>query len=274
MLNSFKQLGRMIRFLQSENLSDFSVSPIPDQLEKRQVLWRSLINQRPALPISQDYLILEDDYLKHWRATISPVTLENCQKTNHIGIYSYHGDIRYLAIDAIVNAANSELLGCFIPNHTCVDNTIHTFAGYRLRLACHDMMVEQGHKEGIGQAKLTAAYHLPANYIIHTVGPQIGVGQKLSPIRADLLACCYRSCLNLAMNQKLETIAFCTISTGEFGFPKKEAAQIAIDTVLKWQKEYPNQLSVIFNTFTSEDKTLYETYLRKEKWSDHLDNLS
>ncbi|MDV5975964.1 UNVERIFIED_CONTAM: protein-ADP-ribose hydrolase [Streptococcus canis] len=268
MLNSFHLLGEMISQLQAEDwVSSNHFSELPTSLEKRETLWRALINQRPALPLSQDYLVLEDAYLDAWQDSICPITLEGCQKTPHDQIFLYHGDIRHLAVDAIVNAANSELLGCFIPNHGCIDNAIHTFAGSRLRLACQSLMAKQGRKEAIGQAKLTSAYHLPASYIIHTVGPRIAKGQHISPIRADLLARCYRSSLDLAVKAGLTSLAFCSISTGEFGFPKKEAAQIAIKTVFKWQAEHPDSktLAIIFNTFTSEDKTLYDTYLQKEK---------
>ncbi|MGY5264629.1 protein-ADP-ribose hydrolase [Streptococcus pyogenes] len=266
MPSSFDLLGEMIGLLQTEPLTSSWACPLPNALTKRQDLWRALINQRPALPLSKDYLNLEDAYLDDWRASFVPVSVKDCQKTNYTSLFLYHGDIRYLAVDAIVNAANSELLGCFIPNHGCIDNAIHTFAGSRLRLACQAIMTEQGRKEAIGQAKLTSAYHLPASYIIHTVGPRITKGQHVSSIRADLLARCYRSSLDLAVKAGLTSLAFCSISTGEFGFPKKEAAQIAIKTVLKWQAEHPESktLTIIFNTFTSEDKALYDTYLQKE----------
>ncbi|MGT2887312.1 protein-ADP-ribose hydrolase [Streptococcus didelphis] len=264
MPNSFDLLGKMIGQLQAEQSNNSLVCPLPNSLTERQVLWRSLINQRPALPLSQDYLQLEDAYLDDWCSSFVPVSVKDCQKTNYTNLFLYHGDIRHLGVDAIVNAANSDLLGCFIPNHGCIDNAIHTFAGSRLRLVCQAIITEQGRKEAIGQAKLTSAYHLPASYIIHTVGPRIAKGQPISSIRSDLLARCYRSCLNLAVKEGLTSLAFCSISTGEFGFPKKEAAQIAIKTVLDWQARHSEQLAIIFNTFTSEDKVLYDTYLQKE----------
>ena len=267
MPSSFDLLGEMIGLLQAEQLNNSLACPLPNSLIERQDLWRALVNQRPALPLSQDYLQLEDAYLDDWRTSFVPVSVKDCQKTNYTSLFLYCGDMRYLGVDPIVNAANSELLGCFIPNHGCIDNAIHTFAGSRLRLACQAIITEQGRKEAIGQAKLTSASHLPASYIIPTVGPRIAKEQHISPIRADLLARCYRSSLDLAVKAGLTSLAFCSISTGEFGFPKKEAAQIAIKTVFKWQAEHPDSktLAIIFNTFTSEDKTLYDTYLQKEK---------
>lgn len=264
MLNQSDLLGDMIALLLAERGIDHESETIASSLSARHHQWRSLINQRPASPISDAYLHLEDVYLTKFHQGKKTVYLKDCQPTPYSNIYSYHGDITSLGVDAIVNAANSQMLGCFIPNHHCIDNAIHTFSGVRLRLACHELMLAQGKKEAIGQAKLTDAYHLPAKYVIHTVGPQITAGQEVSAIRANLLAKCYEACLSLAQSKQLTSIAFCAISTGEFGFPKAEAASIAFKTVLRWQQDHSYPINIIFTTFTSEDYHLYQQLFKKE----------
>ena len=171
--------------------------------------------------------------------------------------YLWRGDITTLEVDAIVNAANSALLGCFSPNHGCIDNAIHTFAGVQLRLACHAIMQAQGHEEPTGTAKITPGFNLPARYVLHTVGPI--VSGRLSDTHCDLLASCYESCLKLAAENSLKSVAFCCISTGVFGFPQKEAARIAVDTVTAFQKEHP--IDVVFNVFKEADLRLYQALL-------------
>ena len=163
-------------------------------------------------------------------------------------------------MDAIVNAANRQLLGCFVPCHGCIDNAIHSAAGMELRQACAQLMARQGHEEPTGQAKLTPGYHLPCRYVLHTVGPII-----TGPVtRRDqaLLASCYRACLALAEAHGLASVAFCCISTGEFHFPNDLAAQIAADTVSAWQRDHPQAPAVVFNVFKDEDRALYEALLR------------
>ncbi|EHI69482.1 macro domain protein [Streptococcus ictaluri 707-05] len=257
----------MIAYLWTEK-EDNSPLFLSKTLKEREILWRSLLNQRPAKAISEDYLALEDLYLEELQKESPVISLSDCESSDFSEVRMFHGDIRQLALDAIVNAANSELIGCFIPNHHCIDNAIHTFAGVRLRLACQDIMSKQKGKEAIGQAKLTSSYHLPAKYVMHTVGPRVAPGQVVSPIRADLLARCYRACLDLARKNQLNSIAFCAISTGEFGFPKKEAAEIAVKTVLEWKAQDHSGLTVVFNTFTAEDKAIYHSLLRKEVSND------
>lgn len=255
-------LRQMIAYLVQERGEELPT--LPDQLEELERIWRGLINQRPAQPISSAYLEREDAYLT--QRPLSPMGLEACQQTDHPSIYLYKGDICHLSVDGIVNAANSVMLGCFIPNHGCIDNAIHTFAGYRLRLACQDLM--KGKKEAVGGARLTPAFHLPAKYVLHTVGPYIGQGQAVSPIRANLLRQSYLSCLKLAQEEGLKSLAFCAISTGEFGFPKDQARQIAVETVSQWLTQTETDLQVIFDLFSQEDYEAYEQELMKKRRTD------
>ena len=195
-------------------------------------------------------------------------------------LYLWQGDITTLAADAIVNAANSAMTGCYIPNHRCIDNAIHTFAGVQLRLYCHTYMQEQANKqtgsyaeqegkkrgsyaEPTGHAMLSPAYNLPAKFILHTVGPI--VGDTLREEDCQLLASCYTSCLDLASRHQLESIAFCCISTGEFHFPNDRAAEIAIRTVQGWLVRHPASTitKVVFNVFKNEDLAIYRSLLQK-----------
>lgn len=232
---------------------------LPDQYDQALAVWRGLVNRRPAQPAPEGYLTLEREFLT-WHKGQQRQTLADCQQVAD-QIYLYQGDLTQLAVSAIVNPANSELLGCFEPNHICLDNAIHTFAGLELRLACAQLMAAQGRKEAVGQAKLTAAYQLPADWVIHTVGPFIPAGQSVSPIRAKLLKQCYLSCLKLAEEQELTALAFPAIATGQFGFPRQQAAPIAIQTVQNWLSQTGSQMTVIFALFTGEDYAIYKDLL-------------
>ena len=230
--------------------------PLPSIEAEQKRLLRGLMNVRSPHPIGQEFLPLQDEYLQEeqrrrgvtdWR-TLSPI---------RDGLYLWRGDITTLRCDAIVNAANSALLGCFYPCHGCIDNAIHTFAGVQLRLYLDEQMKEQGHDEPVGQAKLTPAFNLPCRYVLHTVGPY--VGGRLTEAHRAQLASCYRSCLETAEQHGLENVAFCCISTGEFHFPREEAAQIAIQTVQTYQKH--SAIKVIFNVFQESDERLYQRLL-------------
>ena len=176
-------------------------------------------------------------------------------------LFLWQGDITRLNSEAIVNAANSALLGCFIPCHQCIDNLVHTLAGVQLRLACHKIMTAQGHEETVGQAKLTPAFNLPSRYVIHTVGPMIqGMVTKKD---CELLASCYRSCLELASAHKIHSLAFCCISTGVFHFPQKLASRIAVETVDAFLKEDTTLEKVIFNVYKDEDYQYYQELLER-----------
>lgn len=177
------------------------------------------------------------------------------------GISIWQGDITRLAVDAIVNAANSQMLGCFVPCHGCIDNAIHSAAGMELREECAEIMRAQGHEEPTGQAKITKGYNLPAKHVIHTVGPIIY--DRVTEEDREDLASCYRSCLALAEENGLKSIAFCCISTGEFHFPNREAAEIAVKTVKDFLDSHPDGSlqKVIFNVFKDYDKKIYEKLL-------------
>ena len=177
-------------------------------------------------------------------------------------LHIWRGDITTLACDAIVNAANSALLGCFRPDHPCIDNAIHAAAGPRLRDDCAAIMTLQGHPEPTGAAKITRAYNLPCRYVLHTVGP-IHHGDDTIKKESDDLAKAYLSCLNLAKRiPSIKTLAFCGISTGVFGFPANRACQIAVKTVEQWLKNYPNHFqTIIFNVFSIRDELLYQQRL-------------
>ena len=202
---------------------------------------------------------MQDEYLKEEINKKGIVDINNVNPIQK-GIYLWQGDITTLRCDAIVNAANSAMTGCYVPNHRCIDNAIHSFAGVELRLECDEIMNRQGHGEPTGQAKITNAYNLPCKYIIHTVGPIISY--KLTSEDCELLANCYRSCLNLAAKNNLESIAFCCISTGEFHFPNDKAAQIAIKTVEEFMKKDTSVKKVIFNVFKDMDKEIYRELLK------------
>ena len=229
---------------------------IPTDEYNQKRLLRSLFNVRMPAPVSDDFLRVQDAYLQEETANkgITDIAdLEPMQK----GIYLWQGDITTLKCDAIVNAANSQMLGCFNPCHGCIDNAIHTFAGVQLRNACYELMKAQGYEEPTGQAKITPAYNLPCRYVIHTVGPI--VGGRLTEKDCELLKSCYLSCLKIAEKNGCKSIAFCCISTGVFGFPQYEAAQIAVDTVKEYQKQH--EIEVIFNVFKDSDKQIYRENL-------------
>lgn len=247
--------GKTTQELQQKNLFELTT------------LWRSLMNIAEPSQLTTEYLTLEDQYLSNLHRPTK--TLEDCQKYSP-QVYLYKGDLTVLEVDGIVNPANSDMLGCFIPNHHCLDNAIHTFAGSRLRLACLQMM--QGKKEPVGQARLTRGYHLPCLCVLHTVGPFVQNG-RVTAIRKHLLKQCYESCLNLAQKEGLGSLAFCCISTGEFGFPKKEAAEIAIETVLNWLNQHETSMKIIFSVYTEEDQQYYHTILHQRGGkSDELDS--
>ena len=231
----------------------------PDSAAEKRQLLRALMNVRPPLPVSNEFLKVQDEYLQEEirrRGTTSLADLTPVQP----GLYLWQGDITTLAVDAIVNAANSRMLGCFVPCHGCIDNAIHSAAGVQLRLECARIMAQQQTEEPTGKAKITKAYNLPCRYVLHTVGPIIH-GMVTRRDR-ELLAACYRSCLELAAEYGLKSVAFCCISTGEFHFPNELAAKIAVETVKGWQEKNPGRIEVIFNVFKDRDYEIYNRLLR------------
>lgn len=264
-MNNHKEeqlLKQMIEILSQE--SGESIEVERKTVEELKAHWRGLVNVRQPKEAPAEYITLENEYLKEYHSP-RVQTLADCASTANDQIKLYDGDLCELKVDAIVNAANSEMLGCFIPNHRCIDNAIHTFSGIELRSFCHHLMEEQGKKEPVGKAKMTPAFNLPSKYIIHTVGPFLPPGQKVTPLREQLLAGCYKSCLETAIKAGLTSIAFCGISTGEFGFPKEPASRIAVDTVKKWLTETASTMTVVFSTYTKEDQSIYQNYLSGEQ---------
>ena len=232
---------------------------IPQDFEEQRELLRALMNVRIAKNVDDEFIKVQDEYLKEEIKRKGIVDIDDLKPIKD-GIYLWQGDITTLRCDAIVNAANSGMTGCYVPNHRCIDNCIHSFAGVQLRLECDEIMTKQGYSEPTGQAKITNSYNLPCKYIIHTVGPIIN--GKLTSEDCDLLESCYKSCLELAVKNNLESIAFCCISTGEFHFPNDKAAQIAVKTVEEFMKKETSLKKVIFNVFKDMDKEIYRKLLK------------
>jgi len=232
---------------------------IPVGAEGQRQLLRGLMNVRKPANIGLDFLQVQDEYLQGETAAKGITDIADLAPVQP-GLYLWQGDITTLKCDAIVNAANSGMTGCYIPNHRCIDNAIHTYAGVELRLACEELMERQGYPEPTGQAKITPAFNLPCRYVLHTVGPIIN--GRVTEEDKELLASCYRSCLELAAEAGLESVAFCCISTGEFHFPHELAAELAVETVKEFRKKQTSVKKVIFNVFKALDKTIYEKLLR------------
>ena len=231
---------------------------IPAESEQQKILLRGLMNVRRPRRVGAEFLRVQDAYLQGETAEKGVTDVAGLTPMQP-GLYLWQGDITTLKCDAIVNAANSGMTGCYIPNHRCIDNAIHTYAGVELRLACEALMEQQGHLEPTGQAKITPAFNLPCRYVLHTVGPIIK-GQ-VTKQDEKLLASCYRSCLELAAENGLESVAFCCISTGEFHFPNELAAEIAVRTVKAFMTRQTSVRKVIFNVFKDLDKAIYEKLL-------------
>ena len=252
-----EQLDFLIKYLIDER--DETID-IPDDCQSKRALLRSLMNVRPPLKISDDFLKVQDELLTSETSNKDLTSPEDIKEVNG-KLMLWQGDITTLKVDAIVNAANSKLLGCFIPQHNCIDNVIHSAAGVQLRAECNRIMQTQDHDEEVGGAKITGAYNLPSKYVIHTVGPAIPYGSKPSKKDCDDLASCYNSCLDIASYNKLESIAFCCISTGVFNFPQDLAAKIAIKTVSQYLKSNETSLKhIIFNVFTDKDYLIYKEF--------------
>lgn len=250
----------LIRQLQRE-MPQYGDIAIPDGEEEQWRLLRSLFNVRPPYPASAEFLEVQDAYLGELvreRGMVKAEDLPPVRRNSRMSLWQ--GDITTLSCDAIVNAANSALLGCWQPCHSCIDNMIHTLSGVQLRIKCNEIMEAQGHEEETGTAKITPAYNLPCKYVLHTVGPIIS-----GPLRekdCELLASCYRSCLELAAENGVRSLAFCCISTGVFHFPQERAAGIAVDTVERFLETNDTVRQVIFNVFTDRDLEIYERLLQ------------
>ena len=243
-----KILDRLIQLLSDERQRDAAPNVKDDE---KPALFRALCNVRPPMPVSAEFIKLQDEYL-------SEITLERgVVEVNELdfkdGIALWQGDITRLAADGIVNACNCKLLGCFQPLHGCIDNAIHSFAGVQVRLDCNDIM--RGGDEQEGQVKVTKAYNLPSKFIFHTVGPQ--VYGKVTDENRQKLESCYISCIEKANEMNLTTLAFCCISTGVYGYPKDQAAELAVRTVI----EHKSNLNIIFCVFDEENYGIYANLL-------------
>lgn len=254
-------LDRIIGWLMAD--ADYQL-PIPADLSGKQQLMRALLNVRAPRPVTPEFLQWQDQELQQQCKDRGVVRI------TEPGISLWRGDITRLAVDAIVNAANSQMLGCFVPLHGCIDNCIHSAAGVQLRLECQRVM--QGSELPTGQAVITKAYNLASRYVIHTVGPicaqQAVPGHDFLPPQEQQqqLADCYANCLHLASEKGLQSIAFCCISTGVFHFPQELAAHIAVRTVRSFQRKHPESSAktLIFNVFKEEDYDIYQRIIDKQ----------
>lgn len=263
------------------------VARIPRDRQAQRDFLRALMNVRPPIPLQADFLRVQDALLTEEReargvvdgAALPTVAEERCttmtcgaasgtgMDTADENFVLWQGDITRLAVDAIVNAANSALLGCFVPLHRCIDNAIHSAAGLALRAVCDEIMREQGHPEPAGRAKITSGFNLPARYVLHTVGPIIapvgshvhepGIFTGVTHEAQQCLASCYRACLDLATEHGLTSVAFCCISTGEFHYPPQEAAETAVATCRAWLRANDAPMRIVFNVFKDEDLAIY-----------------
>lgn len=264
-----EKVSRLIQYLKNENRSYDTLAEPVDSVGKRRLL-RSLMNVRFPGPALNSYMELQDELLTEEAQEKGLVKVEELptaaeefgigQVRNADRMSLWRGDITRLQADAIVNAANSQLLGCFVPCHGCIDNAIHSAAGIQLRNACAELMEEQGHEEPTGKAKITPGYNLPAAHVIHTVGPIVGL--KVTEKQKEELKSCYVSCLKLAEKEGLKNIVFCCISTGEFHFPNKLAAEIAVDTADRFLTGSKLE-RVVFNVFKEEDYNIYKKLFKK-----------
>lgn len=255
-VNQNERLIFLIKYLLSEN-PQYEGVEIPDGAEERFKLFRGLVNVRAPRPVSEEFLEIQNAFL---RQKIAEKGIVNYRALMPVEprIYLWQGDITTLKCGAVVNAANSQMLGCFCPCHGCIDNAIHTFSGVQLRLECAEIIRKQGFEEPVGKAKITSAYNLPCEKIIHTVGPF--VGGELTDAHCEQLRSCYRECLKTVVQNGIKSVAFCCISTGEFHFPNEKAAQIAVETVCGFLQSNDN-IEVIFNVFKDSDFRIYDKLL-------------
>ncbi|WP_195267082.1 protein-ADP-ribose hydrolase [Eubacterium sp. 1001713B170207_170306_E7] len=258
-MNRNEQMLRLITALLVEQ-PKYNPIKIPEAAQERWQILRSLMNLRPPMPAGSDFLALQDTFLQAGTARKGITRVGELAPLEE-GLYLWQGDITTLQADAIVNAANSQLLGCFVPCHGCIDNAIHTYAGVQLRQACHELMIRQEMPEPTGAAKITPGYNLPADWVIHTVGPIVNGG--LTPKNCSLLQSCYYSCLALAEERGLQSLAFCCISTGEFHFPPEQAAAIAVKTVKAFMRKARRLKKIVFNVYRDKDLKLYQSLLGK-----------
>lgn len=259
-LTQEERLDYLIPILQAEagNMG----FPSAKTLAEKKDIFRAFMNVWQGKILPDKYFAVQDEYLQE---ELKTKNIRNGQELKQLqkNISVWQGDITLLAVDAIVNAANKSLLGCLVPLHKCIDNAIHSFAGLQLRIKCREIIAAQGHEEETGQAKITPAYNLPCQYVLHTVGPIVGA--KLTKRDEDLLRSCYVSCMRKAAENGVKSIAFCCISTGVFHFPNQRAAEIAVETVKNCQQEFAPAVHVIFNVFKDIDLAIYTKLLQENR---------
>ena len=260
-----QRLTRLVEVFKADS-GEFGDLETPKSVQERRRVLRSLMNIRMPRPLPLEVLAMQDDYLRQRAAEKGVVGLRDIPVVRG-GISLWQGDITRLAVDAIVNAANSQMLGCFVPMHSCIDNCIHSFAGVQLRSECARQMSRLRARYGPDYVQptavpmLTDGYNLPAKKVIHIVGPI--VADTLTEQLERDLANCYKNTLDLCRENGLRSVAFCCISTGVFRFPGKRAAEIAVETVADWLNAHPGAVArVIFNVFMDEDKAYYEQLLK------------
>lgn len=259
-----QRLDYLVEEFKADSIQYKDLRTPADTEGKRRIL-RSLMNIRMPGKMDDAVLAVQDAYLRERIRENGVIELSDIPEIRD-GLSIWQGDITRLAVDAIVNAANSQMLGCFVPMHTCIDNCIHTFAGVQLRAECSRQMTLLRERYGMDYEQptavpmLTDAYNLPAKKIVHIVGPI--VEYRLTPRLENDLAACYRNTLDLCEQNGLRSVAFCCISTGVFRFPNQRAAEIAVETVTEWIKGHPSAVDrIIFNVFRDEDKQIYENLL-------------
>lgn len=259
-MNHSEMVARMIEILlQEEPQYSFYGANTPKEYRYQRLRLRGLMNLRAPGKLNPEFVRLQDQLLQDELFEKGVIDVMSLPGTGYPKIALYQGDITRLQADAIVNAANSQLLGCFVPGHNCIDNCIHSAAGLQLREECAALMAKQNHEEKTGSAKITKGYNLPAKYVIHTVGPVVDVRPTLQNQKD--LASCYTSCLDVAVTYGLHSIVFPCISTGVFGYPQKEAATLAVKTVDWYMVNHEDCPVVIFNTFKDEDQAIYNQLL-------------
>lgn len=260
---TLQNIDIILNWLIGEN-PQYSKMIIPTELLDKMYLMRSLMNLRQARKASEHFLQAQDAELQKQLREKGTVDINQTLDSPVDRRFKlWQGDITRLKADAIVNAANSQMLGCFVPLHSCIDNAIHSAAGIQMRLECDELMKNQGYPEPTGSAKITSAYNLPAKYVIHTVGPIIG-SEGVTHREQKELSDCYLSCLRMAEENKLRSIAFCCISTGEYRFPNQLAAEIAVKTVREYLDQSPESsiAAVVFNVFKDFDYSVYRKLLQ------------
>lgn len=261
-MNQAERRVWLIKALLDERPDGRSIA-VPAGTSEQRDLIRALMNVRPPEALAAETLDIQDAYLQQRLLERGGATDAGALPyRDRVAIW--RGDITLLKADAIVNAANSQMLGCFMPGHRCIDNAIHTYAGMQLRLACANLMNEQGHEEPTARVKVTPAFNLPSRCIFHTVGP-IVPSHKPGPREELLLRRCYTSCLDETTRRGLGTLAFCCISTGVFGYPQEAAARVAIDTVRHHLDHNDPNLKVIFNVFLASDEAIYRSLLQTDR---------